>query len=253
MSAHKIDVNGISIHYEKVGRGPNVVLLLPGGLGSTRTDFDEQLKEFDRLDFTTIAWDPPGFGYSRPPERSYTKDVFVEDAKLAHQMMKNLGYERYSVVGWSDGGKTALIMAFLFPENVQKLVVFGVIMYGTRQTWLILNQTKSVAVWSGKRRKAFEKVYGDQLESLWSHHVESMQTCGAISNVNQHEKEIMTIKCPVFALHGDVDPIVKYDQVEYLKKLVPHARIHRFPKGSHDMHIAFADEFNEMVQEFLLP
>ncbi|RWS18733.1 Biphenyl hydrolase-like (serine hydrolase: breast epithelial mucin-associated antigen) [Leptotrombidium deliense] len=83
----RLEIDGISIHYEKIGRGPNVVLFLPGGLGSTRTDFDEQLKEFDRSDFTMVAWDAPGFGYSRPPERNYEKDVLIKDAKLAAQLM----------------------------------------------------------------------------------------------------------------------------------------------------------------------
>lgn len=36
MPGEKIDLNGVNIHYEKVGTGSIVVLLLPGGIGKLR-------------------------------------------------------------------------------------------------------------------------------------------------------------------------------------------------------------------------
>jgi valacyclovir hydrolase len=36
-----------------------------------------------------------------------------------------LKLEKYSVLGWSDGGITALILAATFPDSIKKLVVWG--------------------------------------------------------------------------------------------------------------------------------
>jgi len=36
MLGQKIEIDGIDIHYEKVGDGPHKVLLLPGGIGSSK-------------------------------------------------------------------------------------------------------------------------------------------------------------------------------------------------------------------------
>ena len=38
---------------------------------------------------------------------------------------QTLGYDRYHVLGWSDGGNSAVILAALRPENVTKLVIWG--------------------------------------------------------------------------------------------------------------------------------
>lgn len=33
MLGQKLEVNGVELHYEKIGTGSTVVLLLPGGIG----------------------------------------------------------------------------------------------------------------------------------------------------------------------------------------------------------------------------
>lgn len=40
-------------------------------------------------------------------------------------MLQTLGFKKYSLVGWSDGGIVSLIAAAKYPEEVQKLVVWG--------------------------------------------------------------------------------------------------------------------------------
>lgn len=78
----------------------------------------------DQRKFTFIAWDPPGYGFSRPPERDYTlgNKLFERDADMAAELMKQLGYSSYSVVGWSDGGRAGMVMAVKYPSRIEKLV-----------------------------------------------------------------------------------------------------------------------------------
>ena len=42
----------------------------------------------DSKKLTLIAWDPPGYGYSRAQERNYVKTVYQDDAHLAAAMME---------------------------------------------------------------------------------------------------------------------------------------------------------------------
>ena len=55
--------------------------------GSTRSDFGPQLDKLNRDEFTVLAWDPPGYGYSFPPERHFTRQFFHNDAKYAMEFM----------------------------------------------------------------------------------------------------------------------------------------------------------------------
>ena len=38
--------------------------------------------------------------------------------------MKALSFKKFSVLGWSDGGVSATILAALYPDSVQKLVIW---------------------------------------------------------------------------------------------------------------------------------
>ena len=53
------DGDPLRLHYELSGRGAHPVLLLPGALGSTQTDFGPQLQLMkDDKDLGLVAWDP---------------------------------------------------------------------------------------------------------------------------------------------------------------------------------------------------
>ena len=63
---------GQTINYVKTGDGPCVTLLLPGALGTVRSDMITLLDGLNsRGRLTLVAWDPPGYGASRPPERTW--------------------------------------------------------------------------------------------------------------------------------------------------------------------------------------
>ena len=86
-------VDGQRIQYVTRGNGEHPVLLLPGALGTSPTDFSPQIKELgDNPNLTVIGWDPPGYGGSRPPARTFPKEFFHRDAEMALKTMDILGY-----------------------------------------------------------------------------------------------------------------------------------------------------------------
>ena len=56
-------------------------------IGSTRTDFAYQLDGLNHDNFTLISWDPPGYGFSRPPNRDWD-DFYRKDVRILSQLLK---------------------------------------------------------------------------------------------------------------------------------------------------------------------
>lgn len=96
-SGHETTIGEGKLFWEKTGSGPHNIFLLPGALGSTRTDFSPQLNDLDKSAFTVYAWDPPGYGKSRPPDRSWPDKFFNRDASQAVQLIHSIGITSRSV------------------------------------------------------------------------------------------------------------------------------------------------------------
>ncbi|XP_039902288.1 valacyclovir hydrolase isoform X2 [Simochromis diagramma] len=139
VASGKKPVNGVDLYYEQTGRGKHAVLLLPGALGSTKTDFGPQLKSLAKERFTVVGWDPRGYGQSRPPDRDFPPDFFERDAKDAVDLMKTLGFGKFSLLGWSDGGITALVAAARNPDLINKMVVWGANAFVSQQDLKLYN------------------------------------------------------------------------------------------------------------------
>lgn len=119
--------NTYNINYLRFGNGKNAVVLIPGALGTAATDFQPQMNELPKLlpNHSIISFDPPGYGKSRPPNRTFPLDFYYRDAFVANELMKALAFDKYSVLGWSDGGIVGLILAAKFTEFIDKLAVWG--------------------------------------------------------------------------------------------------------------------------------
>uniref|UniRef100_A0A8C2SHA5 Biphenyl hydrolase like n=1 Tax=Capra hircus TaxID=9925 RepID=A0A8C2SHA5_CAPHI len=160
VTSAKAEVNGVHLHYLRTGDGEHAVLLLPGMLGSGETDFGPQIEKLNKKLFTVVAWDPRGYGHSRPPDRDFPVDFFERDAKDAVDLMKTLKFKKVSLLGWSDGGITALIAAARYPSYVSKMVIWGANAYVTEQDTEIYQGIRDVSKWSERTRKPLEALYG---------------------------------------------------------------------------------------------
>jgi len=249
MSGEKIDLDGVSVYYEKFGSGDHILFLLPGVLGTIETDFGDQIKGFDLEKFTIVSWDPPGYGRSRPPERVFD-DWFRKDAELIVKLVRKLEITKFSMIGFSDGSRSALLIAIHYPELVNKMVLLGCHTFMTTKEKRTMNLIRDISGWSAERREIYEKVYGPSgLQDLWGGWVDALVKL----NVIIARDDLAKIKCPTFVVHGDKDVIAPVDpHATYLKYNIKNAKLHIYKNCPHWAHQDRVADFNKMVQEWLL-
>ncbi|CAE7394228.1 BPHL, partial [Symbiodinium necroappetens] len=225
------------------------VICLPGAMGTAETDFAGQLDGLSQR-HAVVAFDPRGYGKSRPPNRRYPADFYHLDASDAGAIMDSLGIGSYNVIGWSDGAISATILASQRPENVKKLAVFGIQGSITKEDVDAYEGLRDVEkAWSKRMLETHRPVYGDDLQPMWSSFCDAMKMMyDAGGDICQ--KEAKQVKCPTFILHGAKDPLVPSHHPEWFHQAIAGSKLHVFPEGKHNIHQKFADEFNKMLLEF---
>lgn len=223
----KVKVNNLDINIVESGNGDRSVLLMPGALGSSWTDFMPQIEQLPKLlpNYTIIAWDPPGYGKSIPPKREWGLDFFQNDARCAVDLMKTLKRPKFSIVGWSDGGITGLIAAGRYVDNIEKLIIWGAGAYLIPEEVKAFHNIRDVSKWSARMREPMEKVYGvERFAELWAEWVDAASAFYTDRNGDFCKKEVELIKAPTFILHGKKDPMVAGEHIPYLRERIKNVR-----------------------------
>lgn len=255
VTEHQIQVGRHNINYVRAGTGKDkAVILLPGALGSAQSDFKPQIEALPELlkDYAIIAWDPPGYGKSCKPKKFHL-DFYQEDAQTAHELMELLNLPSYSVLGWSDGGITGMVMSALYPKSVDKLVVWGSNAYVLEKETQIYESIRDVSKWSEKMRQPMEDMYGKEgFAQLWSDWIDALLAIYKERNGNICREHLPNIVCPTLIVHGAKDPMIAAEHVPYLLEHIKNTELFVFPDGKHNIHLRYADEFNDLVAKFLL-
>jgi valacyclovir hydrolase len=113
---------GSRIYYEDEGAGESV-LLLPGWAGSVE-EFAE-LRPALASKYRVIAADLPGSGKSEPQPRGYPATYYHDDAASFLALLDHLDAAPAHLIGFSDGGEVALVMAELAPAKLRSIFAWG--------------------------------------------------------------------------------------------------------------------------------
>src|SRR5215470_3923803 len=102
------NVNGIKFHFQRVGKGPDVVMI--HGLAANLAFWYFRIIPFLMIDFCITAYDLRGHGKSEMSDSGYTSADMAADLDA---LLDHLGVEKAHLVGHSFGGQVALHYATL--------------------------------------------------------------------------------------------------------------------------------------------
>lgn len=121
-----VHANGIVINVATAGSGPAVLLL--HGHPQTHVVWRHVAPRLVRAGYSVVAPDLRGYGDSEKPTSdpnhlSYSKRVMAEDQVT---LMRNLGFETFSVVGHDRGGRVAHRLSLDHPSCVERIAVLDI-------------------------------------------------------------------------------------------------------------------------------
>ena len=115
-----VHVNGIRMYYESYGEGIPVVLL-HGGLETCQM-WSPVIPSFS-MNYQAITPDSRAHGRTDNPSENFSYPLMAEDIV---QLIQVLGLHKPFVVGYSDGGQTALKMAITYPGLARGYLIGGI-------------------------------------------------------------------------------------------------------------------------------
>jgi haloacetate dehalogenase len=140
-SQHRIRTKGAEINLRRGGEGPPVLLL--HGYPQTHLCWHRVAPQLARR-FTVVTPDLRGYGdSSKPPSTSdhapYSKRAMAQDMV---EVMAELGFARFALVGHDRGARVAYRMAFDHPAVVTRLAVLDIV--PTYTTWKRMEMSRGL-------------------------------------------------------------------------------------------------------------
>ena len=229
-------------------------LCIPGALGTAQIHFLPQLEYFGRegSGFTVVCMDPLGYGASRPPKCDFYLKM---DALDGYALMQALSFEKFSIFGCCNGGVSAIILAALHPESVQKLVIWGSTAYVTKDDIEIWERTRDNSYWNQQIRAELQNIYTDSFESLWFRYVDTVKDIyekRKDGDLYMCMEEVKRVQCPTLIVHGAKDRLCPQFHADYLKENIRGSEMVVMEEGTHALQFKCAQEFNKLTERFLL-
>jgi epoxide hydrolase 4 len=123
MSSHFIVVNDtLKMHYVKVGEGPKLIVMVHGFPEFWYGYFPLLKKYINSKEYTVIAPDMRGYNLTDKPKeiKDYQVKNMVGDLD---GLVKELGFEKFTLVGHDWGGIVCWWFAMVHPELLEKFII----------------------------------------------------------------------------------------------------------------------------------
>ncbi|MES1226489.1 MAG: alpha/beta hydrolase, partial [Bacteroidota bacterium] len=228
------DIRGFKMYAEIYGKGQP--LLIIHGNGGSINNFIYQIPYFAK-EYKVIIADSRAQGKSADKGDSLTYEMMADDYAALLDVLK---VDSANVIGWSDGGIDALLLAIRHPEKVKKMAITGANLVpdttaAPQEIWDLVKPGYEEL--SKKNNKTEEQKNAFKLLRLLTE-----QPHIALS-------DLQTIKCPTLVIGGDHD-VIKEEHTMLIYKNIPKSYLWILPASGHSTPVIYKDDFNKVVNRF---
>jgi pimeloyl-ACP methyl ester carboxylesterase len=234
-----LNLRGHNIYnYEWDNQGEAVVLL-HGGLSKTSS--------WDYLVVPALEDEFHVFGYDRTAH-GFTGDQlgslhFEFQAKEAIAYLEDVVKEPAHLIGYSDGGIIALMVAMKRPELVKSIVAIGANYHYDAPLSDFLNPSVSL-----EDQAEYNLISPDAPHTLLEKTIRMNQIWKTEPDISL--KDIATIECPVLIMAGD-DDVIKHEHTISLYEALPLGQLAILPGTSHGLVKEKPELMMVLISQFL--
>jgi pimeloyl-ACP methyl ester carboxylesterase len=234
-----VQTDDATIHFSSYGSGP-AVLLLHGGL-SNRFAWFSQIPGLVASGRQVVVPDTRGHGRSGLGKKELNYRLLAADAVA---VMDHLNLRQADVVGWSDGGNTALLMGRYWPERVGRIVSISANFSPSGLTPEAQKETKTTSSglkywltrwWTGT---------GGRLHELESRIKRMWRRYPVLQPIDLQE-----IATPMLVIVGKHD-MISVKHAKQMAELLPHGELIVLP-GGHSTPVTQSVRLNNAISNFL--
>ena len=236
-----VENEGARIWYASYGSGAPVVLL-HGGLGQSG-NWGYQVPSLISAGYRVVVIDSRGHGHSTRDTQPYSYALMASDVL---SVMTVLHLEQVSLVGWSDGACTSLVLASQAPARVAGVLFFGCNMDPSGTKEFVFTPTIRRCLNRHKQDYARLSATPDQFDGF-SKAVGLMQR----TQPNYSTRDLVEIRVPVTIVHAEQDEFIKREHAEYLAESIPNGEFITLPGVSHFAPLQRPELFNGALLAFL--
>jgi pimeloyl-ACP methyl ester carboxylesterase len=236
-----IERNGARIWYATYGSGAPVILL-HGGLGHGG-NWGYQVPALVGSGYRAVLIDSRGHGRSTRDAQAFSYELMASDV-LA--VMDALHLEKASLVGWSDGACTALILAAKTPARIAGVFFFGCNMdpSGVKPFEATATVNRCLA------RHAKDYAHLSATPEHFKDFVDAV-TRMQQTQPNYSAKDLAQISVSVVIVQSEHDEFIKQEHAEYLARSIPNAELVVLNGVSHFAPLQRPEQFNSAMLAFL--
>lgn len=228
------------------GEGRETVVFLHDGLGTMESWKDHPQRLAEAHGLNALAYDRWGYGKSAPrPDFPF---AFIE-AELPPlvQLLDKFRLGAVHLVGHSDGGTIALLLAALFPGRVLSAVTISAHVFTEPQSRAGIRALQEAQA-GGRTPAWLKKLHGRRAEKLLA-----AWCAGWLGMVHEDwniEGSLHQIQCPLLVVQGEHDDFGTPAQVEAIVSRVAGAESWLVPNCGHTAYNEQPEAFRERVGDF---
>ncbi len=252
----------ITVHYERSGQGPPLLLL--HGIGSNSASWRQQLQGLSDH-YTVLAWDAPGYGQSSDPVPEVM--TIRHYADCVRDLLDHQQVDSVYLLGHSWGGIIAQEFCLAFPSYVRALILSDTNRGGgaepeeIRQRGLQqrLQMVEELSPEQLARQRAPVLLSSEAPDNVLREAVDIMSQVrppgyrsAAISMSEADHGELLSrIQAPTLLIWGEQDTVTPLSEGRTIQSAIAGAKLEVIPAVGHLCYLERPHEFNQILKNFL--